>query len=246
MTFALTAAVDGITAGTVTSDLPGIGCLTDCAQHYGAGRTVTLTATPVAGQAFLGWGEDCAAAGASPSCTLAMSAARQARAAFGPPPPPAVVVPPAPPPPAPAPAPPRPAAVRLTSLHLSTRTLLLARTASRRLHRRARRSTATRVRFVLTTPARLTITLQAGKPGTLSGSTCTAPRAGAGGARCLRYVPLTGRRVLALPAGITTLTLRAIWHGRRLGPGPKRLSLALLDGAGNRVGPITARFSVAR
>ena len=45
----------GIDRGTVVSDLPGIACVSDCEQHYGTGRTVTLTARPRAGSVIAGW-----------------------------------------------------------------------------------------------------------------------------------------------------------------------------------------------
>lgn len=51
-----------------------------CAFGYPAGNTVTLTATPVAGWAFAGWGGACG--GSSPTCTLTLKADASVLAAF--------------------------------------------------------------------------------------------------------------------------------------------------------------------
>ena len=102
-------AVAGITRGTVTSSPAGIACLTDCAQHYGAGRQVTLTATPLTGSVFSGWSGACAPAGTAGSCSLTVEGPLDIGATFAPTPPPPP--PPAPPPP-PVVAPPAPRAPR--------------------------------------------------------------------------------------------------------------------------------------
>ncbi len=88
VTQALGVAVTGITLGVVTSAPAGISCATDCIQHYGTGRQVTLTATALPGDVFGGWSGDCAPAGTTPSCTLTLDAARSAGATFTPAPPP--------------------------------------------------------------------------------------------------------------------------------------------------------------
>jgi uncharacterized repeat protein (TIGR01451 family) len=69
-------------SGTVASSPVGITCGATCTASYAAGTTVTLTATPASGSTFAGWGGACA--GTAPTCTLAMTQARTASAAFTP------------------------------------------------------------------------------------------------------------------------------------------------------------------
>ena len=70
----------GAGSGTVTSSPAGISCGTSCAAYFPIGSSVTLSAAPAAGSAFAGWGDACA--GASPSCTLQVSAPTSVSAAF--------------------------------------------------------------------------------------------------------------------------------------------------------------------
>jgi len=77
--FTLGVSVSG--AGAVSSSPAGISCGTDCAEAYAAGTSVTLTATPAAGQQFSGWSGACAGTGA---CTVSMGQARSVGAAFAP------------------------------------------------------------------------------------------------------------------------------------------------------------------
>ncbi len=66
--------------GTVTSDLPGITCGTDCAEIYPSLTAVTLTAVADAGSTFTGWtGEGCSGTG---TCQVSMSEARTVTATF--------------------------------------------------------------------------------------------------------------------------------------------------------------------
>jgi len=74
----LTVAVNG--AGTVTSADGRIACPADCSEIYANGAVVTLTATPAAGGTFRSWSGACS--GASPTCTVTMSAARSVTARF--------------------------------------------------------------------------------------------------------------------------------------------------------------------
>lgn len=67
--------------GTVTSSPAGIDCGSDCLEVYASGKSVTLTATPASGYGFLNW--DGACSGSTPTCTVAMSAARGVDAYFG-------------------------------------------------------------------------------------------------------------------------------------------------------------------
>lgn len=81
---ALTVTRMGTGLGTVTDD-PGfaqISCGADCAGSYDHGTMVTLTANASAGSTFSGWGGACS--GTSPTCLVAMTAARSVTAAFAP------------------------------------------------------------------------------------------------------------------------------------------------------------------
>jgi hypothetical protein len=80
VTHTLTVTKAGAGTGTVTGT--GIDCGLDCAESFAEGTAVTLTATAAAGSTFTGWTGDCAPAGASPTCTLSMTAARSAGAGF--------------------------------------------------------------------------------------------------------------------------------------------------------------------
>jgi hypothetical protein len=78
-TFALTVAITGAGAGTVTSDDGLITCPGDCEEAYGSGSLPTLTATAGADSAFTSWSGDCT--GADP-CTLTMDADKSVTATF--------------------------------------------------------------------------------------------------------------------------------------------------------------------
>ena len=61
--------------GSVTSNPSGISCSSgSCTAPFSKGSTVTLTATPTAGHAFVKWTGSCAPAGTNPVCNLTMSA----------------------------------------------------------------------------------------------------------------------------------------------------------------------------
>jgi hypothetical protein len=60
----------------------------------------------------------------------------------------------------------------------------------------------------------------------------------------MQDVALAGQRVLHLPAGTSSFRLGTLWAGRTLASADYRLALDVLDAQGNRVGPVTARFSV--
>jgi hypothetical protein len=67
--------------GTITSDVPGIDCGSDCAFTFPAGTVVTLTANSAPGYTFIGWGIACSAS-TSATCTLTMDAAKGVSATF--------------------------------------------------------------------------------------------------------------------------------------------------------------------
>ena len=70
----------GTGSGVVTSSPSGISCGADCTHDYVAGTTVTLTADPTAGSAFVGWsGAGCSGTG---NCTVTMDQARTVTADF--------------------------------------------------------------------------------------------------------------------------------------------------------------------
>ena len=62
----------------------GIDCGAQCSTRFAETASVTLTATPAAGQVFAGWGGDCA--GSAATCTVSMQAARTVTAGFNAPP----------------------------------------------------------------------------------------------------------------------------------------------------------------
>jgi hypothetical protein len=76
--FALSVSKSG--SGQVLSTLPGIDCGSDCGGGYASGSSVTLTATPAAGNHWVGWGGACS--GISPTCTLTMNASKAVTATF--------------------------------------------------------------------------------------------------------------------------------------------------------------------
>ncbi len=212
----LSVAVDTISRGQVTSDQPGITCPSDCSQHLTG--TVTLTAAPVAGSSFAGWGGACA--GSAPTCAVPMTGPQSVSASFVPTPPvPAPTPAPTPPPPPPKKVTPP---VKLTKLKVSPKTL---------------RKSA-KVTLTLSRPATLTVTTQIGKPGRKKGSKCVA---GSKGRRCTRFVTLTGKRTLRA-SGSYQFTLKR----GKLKPGSYKVAITALDASGNRIGPVTAAFTVSR
>jgi hypothetical protein len=66
-------------SGTVTSTDGYINCGSACSHTYSSGTSVTLSASPVSGWSFSGWGGACSGTG---SCTVTMSTARSVSATF--------------------------------------------------------------------------------------------------------------------------------------------------------------------
>ncbi|MBO9532284.1 MAG: NHL repeat-containing protein [Solirubrobacteraceae bacterium] len=230
----LNVTIDQPGRGTVTSDLPGIACVTDCTQGYGGSRAVTLTATPKLGSAFAGWGGICAGAGKSPTCTVTMSQDSGASASFID----AAAALPV--------ATPKPVALKATAATIKPKVLHRARTASRRLHRKARKATKATVRITLSRAATVELRVLQGRPGRKQGSTCRVQTTkNRKRARCTRFVALKGARTIKATR-VAKTTLTPTWRGRALPLGNYRLSLTLLDAGGTRVGPILRAFTVVR
>ena len=236
----LAVVLDDIRRGTVTSNPLGIACATDCTQHFGSGRSVTLTATPVVGSLFAGWAGACT--GSAPTCTLTMNGDQAVGASFTV----APVAPPAPPQTQPPPAP--PAAVAISKLRVAPATLHRARKAERRKHRRARKATRAKVSLTLSRPATLTVTLQIPRPGVKRGSRCIAPprKHSKHDHSCTRYLPRAGSRTVKLNSGRQAFTLTPTFAGHLLPTGRYHLSLTALDANANRVGPLTTAIRITR
>ncbi len=77
VTYTLSATVTG--SGSLASTPAGISCPGDCSEAYAAGASVTLTATPAAGQRFDGWSGACSGGAA---CVVTVNAAASVQAAF--------------------------------------------------------------------------------------------------------------------------------------------------------------------
>jgi Divergent InlB B-repeat domain len=81
-THALTVSKTGTGSGTVTSDPAGIDCGATCSHAYASGTSVTLSAAPTSGSAFLGWsGAGCSG---TSTCQVAMNADASVTANFVP------------------------------------------------------------------------------------------------------------------------------------------------------------------
>jgi hypothetical protein len=66
-------------SGTVTSSPSGIDCPTTCTAIFPAGTQVVLTATPMSGSSFTGWGGACTGTG---TCILTMNSSQSVSATF--------------------------------------------------------------------------------------------------------------------------------------------------------------------
>ena len=77
---ALTVSNANATFGNVISNVGGINCGANCSASFPSGSLVTLTAIPVSGYQFTGWGGACS--GYGNSCTVTMSTAQTVTAKF--------------------------------------------------------------------------------------------------------------------------------------------------------------------
>jgi hypothetical protein len=75
----LTVARSGNGAGTVTSNVAGIDCGSDCQETFGSGTVVQLTATPDATSTFAGWSGACTG---TSTCSVTMDAVKSVSATF--------------------------------------------------------------------------------------------------------------------------------------------------------------------
>ena len=78
--YALTVGNANKAGGTIISNVGGIACGTTCSANFAGGSPVKLTATPVDGYQFSGWGGDCG--GRGNFCILTMNAAKSVTANF--------------------------------------------------------------------------------------------------------------------------------------------------------------------
>jgi uncharacterized repeat protein (TIGR02543 family) len=76
--YTLTASTAGNGSGTVSSNPNGIGCAPWCANAFGSGTSVGLTATPATGSTFSGWSGDCTTA----PCNVTMDSDHAVTATF--------------------------------------------------------------------------------------------------------------------------------------------------------------------
>ncbi len=76
--YALSVSVSG--NGAITSSPVGIDCGATCVASFTSGAVVVLTASPVSGNVFSGWGGACS--GSAATCTITMSQTQSATAAF--------------------------------------------------------------------------------------------------------------------------------------------------------------------
>ncbi len=104
-------------------------------------------------------------------------------------------------------------------------------------------SIGTRIRWVLTEFARVTITVQ--KRRTLS-RICRRARSSRHRTGCRKYVAVKGRYAKASAAGVNSVRFRGRLRGKRLKPGRYRFVIRARDGAGNVSKPRRPTFRIVR
>ena len=77
--YVLNISTQGNGTSVITSNPVGIDCRANCTKLLDHGTVVTLTATPLYGSTFVGWGGDCSGTGV---CTLTLSSAKSVSATF--------------------------------------------------------------------------------------------------------------------------------------------------------------------
>ena len=91
--YQVTVAAGAGSTGTGTVTAAGINCVItatvpsqDCSESHLQGTSVTFTAAPTGGSTFLGWGDACASAGSSTTCTVSVTQEVRVSASFAAPP----------------------------------------------------------------------------------------------------------------------------------------------------------------
>jgi Divergent InlB B-repeat domain len=200
-----------------------------CALGYPAGDEVTLTAEPIAGSVFSGWGGACT--GRSASCTLRMTADESVLAGF------AVAAPPTQ---LPAPA--------ISGLGETARTWregnalahITAATDSRR-----RLPSGTTFSFALNVSARVTLTFARSAAGRKLANRCVAQsKRNARGRRCVRTIT-AGKLTFSAPAGASRVRFDGVLSKHdKLKPGSYTLVVSAAA-SGERSAPRRLRFTIA-
>lgn len=116
-----------------------------------------------------------------------------------------------------------------------------------RTRRRGSRRPGTTVRFRVSEPATVRLTVQRAAPGRRVGARCVRPtRANRSRARCTRYTTARGALLRHAPSGTNRIVWSGRLGGRSLAPGSYRLVLVATDAEGNASAPRRASFRILR